>query len=125
VEIGGLGCGTRINQHLGRFNAVRFGTKAVDPVTEADKHFAADLPAVQLCRWVRWGCPLMLGAERIDFIACHAGTIGRYRGPCKCARIWRRGQTHAARNKWTDPPLAGSHRGMKRTAHIICCIISC
>ena len=75
VKIGGLGRSACVDQHLSRLTAICLCAEPVDPVTKTDKHFAADLPAVQLCRGVRRDGTCVLRTKRVDVVAGHVAVL--------------------------------------------------
>ncbi len=71
MKIGGFGRGPGVNQHLRGIDAVCLDANPIDPVAETGKHLATHLPAVQLGRGIGRGGTWHLGADLVDYLACH------------------------------------------------------
>ena len=75
VEIPRLGRHARVDQHRRCFNTVGFHADAVDLFAKTGKHFAADLPAVQLDRGVGCGGTGKGAANLINGFPAHHVTM--------------------------------------------------
>ena len=69
MEIGGFGGRTCVDQHGRRFNAVGFEAHAINAITKASEHLAADLPAVQFGCWIGGRCSGVGDANLVDEVA--------------------------------------------------------